>query len=125
MFCTSVGFSIDLHYCNGDFKSFSLLGEAKSCHTKEKVCPHHAAMQVEKNDSTCCANVTYEVKDLDQEYHFVSDSQLSDTKSNFMVAFVSVFHDISLPQLVNYNIPKFEPLFLSWDIYVLLERFLL
>jgi len=32
---TSVGYSIDLHFCQGHLKSVALIGKAKSCHEME------------------------------------------------------------------------------------------
>ncbi|HHS95634.1 MAG TPA: hypothetical protein ENJ45_03520 [Phaeodactylibacter sp.] len=62
MFVTSVGFTVDIHYCSGEFKSFSLTGRAKSCHESQKsICPHHQKMMAEKgaqaiNTNSCCSN---------------------------------------------------------------------
>lgn len=66
MLLTSVGFSIDMHYCQGKLKSYSILGKAKSCHAiaRAKItCPHHQKMAVELKgcelgEMDCCSNKT-------------------------------------------------------------------
>lgn len=73
MLLTSVGYSIDMHYCQGKLKSFSVFGKAKSCHslTKTKVyCPHHQKMMVDNkacdlDKKNCCSNKTLHFQ-LDQ-----------------------------------------------------------
>ena len=47
MFFTSVGFTVDMHYCQGKLKTFNFFGKAKSCHEVGegmKDCPFHAQM---------------------------------------------------------------------------------
>ena len=66
IFSSSVGWSVDLHYCNGHLKSFSLFGTAKSCHDvsgKTKSCSFHKKLNLEAKRSgqtvhkmTCCKN---------------------------------------------------------------------
>jgi hypothetical protein len=75
MFFTSVGFAVDMHYCQGQLKSFSLFGKAKNCHEmKQKVvsCPHHGKMVVatsncKEGKKGCCNNeVQYFQSDQDK-----------------------------------------------------------
>ncbi|MGB1216253.1 MAG: HYC_CC_PP family protein [Saprospiraceae bacterium] len=126
MFVTSAGFSLDIHYCKNELKSISLLGEAESCHdaSKQKICPHHASMQ---KDRDCCENKTLNLKaDIDKEL----DSKtfllpITQELSHFIVAFVSIHLNL-LPvvekQVVtNHNSTRLIPR----DIYILLETFLL
>lgn len=66
MLLTSVGFSIDMHYCQGKLKSYSFIGKAKSCHVADKAkatCPHHQKMAAERkgcelDKKDCCSNKT-------------------------------------------------------------------
>ena len=66
MLLTSVGFSIDMHYCQGKLKSYSFIGKAKSCHVVDKArvpCPHHQKMAAEPkgcelSKKDCCSNKT-------------------------------------------------------------------
>jgi hypothetical protein len=64
MFLMSVGFSIDMHYCQGQLKSYSLIGKAKSCHSVDikATCPHHQLVAKLKGSALdkkdCCSNKT-------------------------------------------------------------------
>lgn len=48
---TSTGVAADLHFCGGELKGFSLLGEAKSCHEQEAVAARPACHQAAHNES--------------------------------------------------------------------------
>lgn len=126
MFITSVGFSVDMHYCNGQLKSISLFGEAKSCHdtTMHKTCPYHKNMQKDKD---CCENKTLVFQaDIDKELEnefFVLSQNLE--LSCFIVAFTEIFLD-NLPRIDKEIIPfDYTKPPAQRDIYVLLETFLL
>jgi hypothetical protein len=66
MLLTSIGFSIDMHYCQGKLRSYSFIGKAKSCHTVDEAkitCPFHQKIaakpkgcELDKKD--CCSNKT-------------------------------------------------------------------
>ena len=69
MFVSSTGFSIDFHYCQGQVKSFSLIGKAKSCHEqaeknhcKKKLKACHAdqsnSKKIKQCKKDCCSNKT-------------------------------------------------------------------
>lgn len=50
LFSATVGFSLDLHYCQGKVKSFSVFGSAKGCDeiaAAEMTCAHHEAVASE------------------------------------------------------------------------------
>lgn len=135
---TSVSFAVDAHYCNGQLKSVSLFGKAKTCHekavaNKKTTCPHHKKMQQEakksngdemtKND--CCKNKTTIIQaDNDQ---ISSDLPLPSFQKlqQFAIAYVLAFHatittDKQSIQEISYVSPT-----ISRDIYVLCETFLL
>lgn len=127
MFFTSLGFSVDFHYCKGNLKSFSLIGEASACHQAKKICPRHAEMQVEEKseDSKCCSNETIVVEDLDADYNISPDIKLIDFQVEFVSAFVLTLNGFSLPKPVKSSFLENQVALLSRDIYVLLERFLI
>ncbi len=64
IFVSSMSINIDFHYCQGQLKSFNILGKAKNCHelaVKKSACKHHAKKQHQdskKIESTtnCCTN---------------------------------------------------------------------
>ena len=72
----SIGISIDLHFCQGNFKTFSLLGKAKSCHeisSAPKGCQHHQKMVIQKaaceqQNMGCCENKTLEFQSDESIY---------------------------------------------------------
>ena len=70
IYFTTVGFAIDFHYCNGQLKSISLLGKARSCHEASKSCPNHNKQKEEtptlkKDNFDCCSN----------EFHYLQCEQ--------------------------------------------------
>ena len=127
MFFTSVGYSVDFHYCKGDLKSFSLVGEASTCHGMTKTCPRHAEMQVEEKseNSNCCSNETIVIDDLDVDYNFSIEAELTDLQVKFVSAFVYTFNDFSLPKVEKISFLENHNPLPPMDIYVLLERFLI
>ncbi len=127
MFFTSVGFSVDIHYCKGDLKSFSLIGEASACHQTKKTCPRHKKMESEEKseDSKCCSNETVVVDDLDVDYNISPDVELTDLQVKFVTAFVYTLNGFTFPKVVKSDFPKTDDPSPPMDIYVLLERFLI
>lgn len=126
MLFTSVGFSADLHYCKGELKTFSLFGEAKSCHTAKKSCPHHANMLVtEKSEKDCCTNKTIEVDDLDADFNVSSDLVKTDLQVKWVTIFVYSFFSKAPLKEVKFSFLDSNDQIPPVDIYVLLERFLI
>lgn len=126
MLCTSVGFSADLHFCKGELKSFSLFGEAESCHTTKKSCPHHVNMMIDDNSKKdCCSNRTIEIDDLDSDFNVALDFELTDLELKFVASFIYSFYSLSLPRVVESTFYDTHDPFPPMDIYVLLERFLI
>jgi hypothetical protein len=68
----SIGINIDIHYCKGEIKSISFLGQAKSCHdiadtNKNSSCPHHQNSNPDGSDEKdCCKNKSHYIQ-LDQD----------------------------------------------------------
>lgn len=126
MFISSVGFSADFHYCKGELKSFSLIGDAESCHTVKKSCPHHENMMISDNsEKDCCSNMTIEFEDIDSDFNFSPDVELTDIQLKVITSFVYSFFSLSLPRVVkSIFLDKHNPL-PPMDIYVLLDRFLI
>jgi hypothetical protein len=70
---TSFGYAVDLHFCQGHLKGFSLLGKAKNCHEKMAKCPNHSPVVKDSNSNDCCSNKTVQVENLDEEGLLVLD----------------------------------------------------
>jgi len=131
MLVSSTGFSIDLHYCQGNLKSFSLLGEAKSCHemAKAKHCSKmkkacHAPKTTHcKKD--CCSNKKIEIS-ADEDAQKIQVEHLSLKQIKFVTAFVKTFvlgdTDLSRQFIPHLN---YKPPLLNRDIPILIQSFLL
>ena len=135
MLFSSVGFSIDMHYCQGKLKSFSFFGEAKNCHemAKEKACPHHQkkieqeatkTCSIDKKD--CCQNKTLHFQCHQDQQIQASDLVLSQLSQQFVVAFVAVFFKNNFTETTaKSSYTHYKPPIIPRDISVLFESFLL
>lgn len=128
MFFTSIGYSIDFHYCKGDLKSFSLFGKAASCHTQKKSCPNHTNTQLSpEKEKDCCSNEKLEIDNLDVDYDISSTIDFNDlqVKSKVIFAFVHNYIEHNFNYIKSSNYFKKAVPIPQRDIYVLLERYLL
>jgi len=123
---TSVGFSLDIHYCNGQLKSVSFFGKAKSCHDNsvQKSCSHHKELQ---KDNDCCENRTFVFqsdldKDLDSK---VFTLPVTKELSSFIVAFTIVSLNLYPKFETNIIESYYSNPIIHRDIYVLFETFLI
>ena len=134
---SSTGFSIDLHYCQGNIKSFSIFGTAKSCHAKteknhcqqSKISCHFVKSTIEASDASeknCCSNESIVVTP-DMDTQKVVSEQLTETNISFISAFVAVFYAGQTLDLAKLIIPhqNYIPPLLNQDIPVLIQSFLL
>lgn len=136
MLFTSVGFAVDMHYCQGKLKSVSFFGKAKTCHEMSdtasmKNCPHHQKIMEQKEGCSidkkdCCSNKTvYFQSDQDQQVQ-TSDFVVSKQLQQFVIAYVAAFftNDFSIESdAVSFVL--YKPPLISRDIYVLVQSFLL
>ncbi len=84
---TSLTFSVNLHYCQGEVQSFALFSPAKSCQHLTVACPIHGTMQVEKD---CCSDETKIIEGQDHEAAFANAVSTSATSVNFAAPAFSV-----------------------------------
>ncbi len=136
MFVSSVGITVDLHYCQGKLKTFSFIGKAKSCHDigeGMKNCPHHKKMmETEKsadnglNKKDCCSNKTFHFQS-DQDLQHQADNALvvSQQLQHFTIAFVEIFLFPAVLETKKPSFAHYKPPLIPRDIYVLLETYLL
>lgn len=131
MLLSTTGFSIDLHFCQGQIKSLSFIGEAKSCHSqttkpcssKKKAC---SIKTTEKDcQKDCCSNKTIivDASDADQK---IPNTELSSDQMDFLTAFVEVYilsHYDFYKNIIPYQ--NYVPPLLDRDISVLVQCFLL
>lgn len=134
LFFTSVGFSVDMHYCNGELKSSNLFGKAKSCHEigqGMKNCPHHKKMLEAKkaNDTKlskkgCCSNQTVHFQfDQDQQQEVHSSVVFNKQLQYFVIALVDTFLNTGTQISEKSVYAQYKPPLVPRDIYVLLETF--
>lgn len=126
MFFTSIGYSVDLHFCEGKLKSFSILGEASNCHATKSHCPRHIkSVQDKDTESNCCSNKTVEIEDLDTDYNFMPQVELTNLQAKIVVSFVLSFSNTPAPKVVKSTFQKNTDFTYPLDIYVLFQRFLI
>ena len=136
MFFTSVGFTVDMHYCQGKLKTFNFFGKAKSCHDMGegmKDCPFHAQMnETNKSEGStiskkgCCSNKTLHFQS-DQDHQLqTADFVVTKQLKQFVIAYVSVFlgEDFDLKREV-IAFARYKPPLIPRDIPVLHQAFLL
>lgn len=135
IFTTSVGFAVDIHYCQGELKTVSFFGKAKSCHnmanaTPMKNCPQHQKMLKQSENCSvdtqdCCGNKTLHFQsDQDkvlQTVDFTLNKQLQQFVATYVVVFFSInsFKKVSTP-FIFYKVPL-----IIRDIPVFFQSFLL
>ncbi len=135
MFFTSAGFSIDMHFCQGDFKSFSLIGKAKNCHelAQTSTCKHHkVSIQEEEEEDCdktekkdCCENRTATLdSDQDQQIQTI-DFTLTKEVKQFVTAYIYAFYQDKLTKKEVIPFALYRPPLIKRDIPVLIQSFLL
>ena len=133
MFFTSGGFSIDMHFCQGDFKSFSLIGKAKNCHelAQTLTCKHHkVSIQEEENcykteKKDCCENRTATLdSDQDQQIQTI-DFTLTKEIKQFITADIYAFYQDKLTKKEVIPFALYRPPLIKRDIPILIQSFLL
>jgi hypothetical protein len=133
---SSTGFSMDLHFCQGQLKSFSLFGKAETCHAqaakshcqkKKKTC--HASIsnqdEVGKCKKNCCSNKTVKIES-NNDIKNIQTLELAPLQAKFLTAFIQVYllkkseqNKAIIPHL------NYVPPLLNKDIPVLIQSFLL
>ena len=131
---TSVGLTVDRHFCGGEMKSFSLVGKAKTCYELATGKPQPTCVKADNKDEfqgiafskkPCCENKTDHFQtDTDTSLQSASDALTVQTQ-HFLVAYVAVF----VQSYVHYFSPKqyldYRPPSILRDIPVLIQSFLL
>lgn len=126
---TSVSFTIDRHYCEGELQSTNILGKAASCQkansTKEVYCPIHKKMMKMDEGKSCCENKATFVKADNDLVDIDFKMPITPHLQQFVIAYVLAFHaniNTETEQILPFSYP---PPNISRDICVLLATFLL
>ncbi len=124
MFCTSVGFTIDMHFCQGNLAAVSVFGEAtcckNACVANKKAC---CQLPVENGTKGCCENTSIDVQ-LDTDIPQVETPTLSKSQIQFVVAFVTTYFPQYNPTTSIVKYQNYKPPLLIRDIPVLIQSFL-
>lgn len=135
MFTSTVGFSMDMHYCQDELKSIAFFGKAKSCHdVKETKTCHHSKKTSSNSDEgdfknidqdNCChnENLTVEKSNLDApnpELGTLNHFQLKFISTN-AVAFIYKYNKNKLQN----NFRKYIPPLPQHNTQVLFQTFLI
>ena len=131
MLFSTVGFSLDMHFCQGKLVSSSFFGDAPNCLEKAglkntKVCANHKTPSSPSfKKKSCCE---------DKLLHFQSDQDLNTQKTDFVIspqlqvfltAYVLVFTDWTSFKAETPRFSLYKPPLLRRDIPVLVQSFLL
>lgn len=132
IFITSLGLSLDVHYCGGKAKSWSLFGKAKTCIEKmgksEAVTQHCAALPTTHpvlQKQKCCHNRGTLLKtdavqiSTSATAPSTSVDVLAFTEPSIWTPIISSFERLSIPFL------HYKPPLLSKDYAILFDQFLL
>lgn len=125
MLVTSGGIAADMHFCRDTLKSFSLIGEARSCHEKAEVpACHQKAPSEQISREGCCDNALLYA-------HFDTDYTVNAASADVPTAGIlaidlpivpveAVFCSRTQPEYLSYHPP--DP---PRDIPVLVQSFLI
>ena len=130
---SSMSYTIDFHYCQGQLKSFSIFGKAKNCHEMASKMPscHHKKKNLENSlscsegENNCCNNETAHFEsDFDEK--ILNIDYLNLECQFFVVANTnSSFKDFLGESEDEIPFAHYKPPLIQKDIPVLFETFLL
>lgn len=125
MLFVSSGFSLDVHYCDGQVKRANLVGKAKTC-AEVEACMLKCgmpAMSCSKEASGCCDNQSFAI-DFDFDSGEVTSAYLSPDLQKVVLAFVaSSFLPLEIAK-VDHEYTSYVPPPLIEDKRVLYQSFL-
>ena len=133
IFTTSIGFSIDMHFCQGNLKNVNLFGTAKSCFELESEgvrshCSKHQSSCHKKtkpeDHKDCCNNETIEIQ-LDSDYIDAPAVTLNTQQIHFVASFIFTYFGLTTDQIELDNFLLYKPPLPDKDILVFIQSFLL
>ena len=133
---SSTGYSIDLHFCQGQFQTFNLYGKAKKCHDNKKVSPCHAStkpvcqpsedlLSAAGENSGCCRNQQVEIEASVRDVISTELISLPDIDFSPITVLISADQDPS--ESFNYRVsyPVYKPPNPERDIQILYQTLLI
>ena len=127
VFFASIGYAVDVHYCKGEFKSFSLMGKAKSCHEMATGCPHHSGKSKKISKKGCCTNSLVKVDNIKINYGIATtiDAPIFGNPQLFEIPYNIFWNNIIVTEEVTPLVDIGKDPLPSRDIYALFETYLL
>lgn len=133
MLISSIGVSVDVHYCQGQIKSVAFFGKAKSCHdNKVKQTCHHSKMarsneNDKKNDSNkkddCCHNDKHTFEKSNVDAPNPEFSNLTNTQLKFVATYFVTLSERYHNKIVQNNYREYKPPLVERDILVFYQVF--
>lgn len=125
---SSTGLLLDKHYCQNQLKDIVVYGNAKACHTDQRMvhCPVHGEMAVPvgEEEKGCCDDATEFVK-TDQEQSFEwSDLSLQPVSSPAVFTPAAKLWELIVCQQQTAGYLHYKPPLLTGDFTIELQVFL-
>ena len=128
---SSSGISMDVHFCQGDFKRANLFGKAKTCAevaecgTKTQTCSGSARICSSNGDhKDCCKNELIQL-DFDFDSGEAQINNLQDIDIKFVAIIAPITNHYHRTRFQIYNLSKYIPPLLIKNIPVFIQSFLL
>ncbi len=125
MFCTSVGFTIDMHFCQGKLAAVSVFGEASCCKTActstKKACCQ--LPKTKHTDDNCCDNTSIDVQ-LDTNIPKAEATSYSQIQLQFVASFITAYFSLPITNTSIVQYQNYKPPLLIRDVLVLIQTFL-
>lgn len=130
---TSSGLTLDMHMCQGNLKSFSLFGKAKSCvelaqkkqcHKTKKSCHEQISSEKKTCKKGCCDNISTVIK-LSTDLVEGQTALYSAQNLQFAAVFVYTYFGFTDYKPSPHYFQHYKPPLLNRDIPVLIQSFLI
>lgn len=124
MLISSIGVSVDVHYCQDQIKSIAFFGKAKSCHdNKVKQTCHHSKNSNSSEKDDCCHNDKHTFENLDLDAPNPEFSNLTNFQLNFISSFFVSLSERYNNKIVQNNYREYKPPLLQNNILVFQQVF--
>jgi hypothetical protein len=130
---TSVGYAIDMHFCQGDLKSYSFFGKAKNCHEGEQVnvtCHHHKKISSKSEETrllkkNCCSNKTLHFQLQQNQINQDSDLLINHPIQSFVLPVHIPLWQAINPDQIRSAFEYYKPPSITREIIILIQSYLL
>ncbi len=127
MLISSVGFSVNMHFCMGELASVSLLGKAQACSLAVSESSCHQSEETEINKMDCCQDSSFSVgSQADFSTSYTVEAPQQARTSLVSLPFLTL--DYLLPTssvITDFPYLAYKPPLLSQNVTVLVQSFLI